>query len=416
MSEGRGLGLTFFVASQRPQKVHNDTLDNCETLIAMRVTHPRSRDAAEEWINAKGDKEFGKKVLASLSELKRGEAWVWSPENDFGPERVQFPMFETFDSFAPPQLQKKVSQAGWSEVDLDQVKQKLATVIAEAKANDPKELKTEIVRLKQELAKKPAPTATHKAAPVVDEKAIDRAVKTATVPLLRQIENIRKQAKRAIDELTHVTGPLSAIANLPAPEIPSIPIAPSPAPLRVVPAPRQAKPTQGNSQLGNAEQKILDQLAELEAMGIPEPEKPQLGMMAGYTNVRSGGFSEPMGALIEKGLARYPRPGYVALTDAGRTEARPVDVPVTTDELHARLCQTLGGAEAKILREIISIYPEAIGKEELGMRLNYTNVRSGGFSEPIGRLRSLGIVDYPEKGIVRAADWLFLDAALSARA
>ena len=74
MSEGRGLGLTFFIASQRPQKVHNDTLDNCETLIAMRVTHPRSREATEEWINAKGDPKLGKEVVSTLAELKRGEA------------------------------------------------------------------------------------------------------------------------------------------------------------------------------------------------------------------------------------------------------------------------------------------------------------------------------------------------------
>lgn len=160
MSEGRGLGLTFDIASQRSQKVHNDTLDCCETLVAMRVTHPRSREAIEEWINAKGDPALAKQVLGTLAEMKRGEAWVWSPENEFGPERVQFPMFETFDSFAPPQLQKKINQAGWSEVNLDQVKEKLASVIAEAKANDPRELRAEISRLKQELSKKPAISAT----------------------------------------------------------------------------------------------------------------------------------------------------------------------------------------------------------------------------------------------------------------
>jgi hypothetical protein len=141
MSEGRGLGLTFFIASQRAQKVHNDTLDNCETLVAMRVAHPAARNSIKEWIDGNGDPKRGTEVLNTLAQLKRGEAWVWSPENDFGPDRVQFPMFQTFDSFAPPQLQKKVSQSSWADVDLDQVKQKLATVIAEAKANDPKELK-----------------------------------------------------------------------------------------------------------------------------------------------------------------------------------------------------------------------------------------------------------------------------------
>jgi hypothetical protein len=37
----------------------------------------------------------------------------------FGPKRVKFPLFTTFDSFAPPQLQKRVSGKGWADVDLD---------------------------------------------------------------------------------------------------------------------------------------------------------------------------------------------------------------------------------------------------------------------------------------------------------
>jgi energy-coupling factor transporter ATP-binding protein EcfA2 len=205
MSEGRGLGMTFFIASQRPQKVHNDTLENCETLIAMRVTHPRSREATEEWINAKGDRELGKEVVSTLAELKTGEAWVWSPDNEFGPKRVKFPMFSTFDSFAPPQLQKKVSQAGWSEIDLDQVKEKLSAVIAEAKANDPKELKAEVARLRQELAKKPVPTA---ALTATDRKIAAQAAKASTSALMEQqklIEQMRAEVEAAMKVIARVT-------------------------------------------------------------------------------------------------------------------------------------------------------------------------------------------------------------------
>lgn len=50
MSEGRGLGLVCFIASQRPQKVHNDTLTCCETLIAARVIHKADRNAVKDWI------------------------------------------------------------------------------------------------------------------------------------------------------------------------------------------------------------------------------------------------------------------------------------------------------------------------------------------------------------------------------
>ena len=113
INEGRGLGITCLIASQRPQKVHNDTLTACETLVAMRVIHKADRDAVKDWIEGCGDMERGKEVLNSLAGMARGEAFVWSPEIDFGPKRLTFPMFTTFDSFAPPQLQKKVHGSGW---------------------------------------------------------------------------------------------------------------------------------------------------------------------------------------------------------------------------------------------------------------------------------------------------------------
>lgn len=150
-AEGRGIGLNLLLDSQRPQKVHNDTLTSCETLVAMRMNHAADRKAIKEWIDGCGDAAKAKDLLDTMAQMKRGEGWVWSPECGFGPERVEFPLFETFDSFAPPQLQKKVTGAGWSQVNLDDVRTKLAKVIEEAKSNDPAELKREVQTLKLEI-------------------------------------------------------------------------------------------------------------------------------------------------------------------------------------------------------------------------------------------------------------------------
>src|SRR6202030_2875541 len=86
-SEGLGMGLHMIFASQRPQKVHNDTLTSAETLIAKRVLHPSDRDAVADWIKGCGDPKLGATVLDSLAQLDRSEGWVWSPEIGFGPER-----------------------------------------------------------------------------------------------------------------------------------------------------------------------------------------------------------------------------------------------------------------------------------------------------------------------------------------
>jgi hypothetical protein len=151
-SEGLGKGLNMLFASQRPQKVHNDSLTSAETLIAMRVLHPSDREAIADWIKGCGD-GGGAEVLNSLGQMERGEGWVWSPEIGFGPTRVKFPMFSTYDSFRPQTVEDTKRLKGWAEVDLDEVRAKLGKVVEEAKANDPKELKRLLASTQAELAK-----------------------------------------------------------------------------------------------------------------------------------------------------------------------------------------------------------------------------------------------------------------------
>jgi hypothetical protein len=95
------MGLTLLADSQRPQKVHNDLLTSCETLIACRMIHSSDRAAVEEWIDGCADPALGKQVIRELASMKKPDSWVWSPEIDFGPQRVEWPLFSTFDSFKP---------------------------------------------------------------------------------------------------------------------------------------------------------------------------------------------------------------------------------------------------------------------------------------------------------------------------
>ena len=166
-TEGRGLGIRVLMASQRPQKVHKDLLTCAETLVAMRVIHPLDRNAMKEWIDGCGDAERGRMVLNSLAEMKRGEAFVWSPEIKFF-ERLTFPKIKTFDSFkAPVGDVKSDAPRGWATVNLDDVRKRLAKTIEEAKANDPELLKARIRELEKGKPRQ------------VDESAISRAMESA---------------------------------------------------------------------------------------------------------------------------------------------------------------------------------------------------------------------------------------------
>jgi hypothetical protein len=101
VSLGRSIGLRIMLISQRPAKLHKDSLTQVETLVAMRVIAPQDRKAIEEWIGDQADKDQGKEIVASLPSLKTGDAWVWSPEIGFL-ERVHFPLARTYDSGKAP--------------------------------------------------------------------------------------------------------------------------------------------------------------------------------------------------------------------------------------------------------------------------------------------------------------------------
>lgn len=183
-SEGRGYGIRLLMASQRPQKVHNDTLTSAETLVAMRVIHAADRTAVKEWIDGCGDPERGKIVINSLAGMKRGEAYVWSPEINFF-ERLTFPKIKTFDSYKAPEEGKHEYIQGWAQVNLEEVKKKLARVIEEAKENDPAELKKRIRELERERRSIPSGK--------IDEGVVKRAAIRAKEEAVREYsQHIKK--------------------------------------------------------------------------------------------------------------------------------------------------------------------------------------------------------------------------------
>jgi hypothetical protein len=427
LSEGRGLGIVCLIASQRPQKVHNDTLTSCETLVAMRVIHAADRGAVEEWIKGAGDKSLGQQVLNSLAQMPRGSGWVWSPEIGYGPEIVEFPMFTTFDSFAPPQLQKKVSKRGWADVNLDEVKSRLETVIKEHEANDPRVLRAQVAELRKQL--------NHAQSMVKIETGVTREVPVLSDRQLTRIEawldrfervSIRHQEDAISLQKVGVetAGPIrEALVRLKQPT-PNTSFLKTRDGAGTVAAPpvrevrTQAPKLNGSGATGapvedgaitGVMQRILDALAELEQLGANQPARELVAFMANYTNLRSKGFSNAIGSLRTSGLIDYPNSGSIMLTEAGRAAASYRTAPRTAEEVQTRICTLLGGASSRILQPLIAAYPNELSREDVAAAAGYGNLRSKGFANAIGRLRSLGFVDYPSQGTIKANPVLFLE-------
>lgn len=401
-SEGLGKGLHMIVASQRPQKVHNDLLTSAETLIAMRVLHPSDREAVTDWIKGCGDMALGNKVLGSLAQMARGEGWAWSPEAKFGPERIQFPMFKTYDSFKPQTADDVKGLKGWAEVDLEDVKQKLAGAVEEAKANDPKALRAEIAKLKAELGKKPQVASS--LAPIEDPRKTEAArlegwnarhVAGIADANKRDAGNMREIRSR----LLKVTDFVSALAEeheqgMPVGrEIRSRPpaakIVPSVTVHREVeyrrPTPRPIVPSGTNGSLPKAERLILTVLAQRAGNGVNGVPLDRIAAIAGYA-VKGGGFNNAIGSLRAKQYItrdEYPRITHEGTAALGEFEPLP-----TGGELLQYWMGKLGKAERSILEAASG---GLMDKESIARVAGYEPT-GGGFNNALGRLRTLGLI------------------------
>jgi hypothetical protein len=83
---------------------------------------------------------------------------------------------------------------------------------------------------------------------------------------------------------------------------------------------------------------------------------------------------------------------------------------LTTAGLQLAVFARLSEPERRVLREIVEVYPDSIRKQDAGAGAGYSvgDKVGGTFGNILGRLRSLGLIDYPSPGAVVACDVLFL--------
>jgi hypothetical protein len=420
INEGSGLGLTLISASQRPQKVHKDFVTANETLIAMRVIHPLDRGAVADWIKGCPDVALGAEVLGSLASMVRGEGWVWSPEINFGPKRIRFSRFRTYDSFAAPVTEATTKLSGWASVDLDEVKSKLATFVEEAQANDPKLLKAEIVKLRAALA-------TAKQVPVVLVTDIADAEQrgyaagyTEAVELVQLMvphwESITERVKRAWQDMSGAL--LDLIDNAPKLREPTgpPPAAPltegmvrkggrNPVPSQVTTRPPPPEPLKPAVGLSAPQQRLLDAIAWWNAIGHPTPSRAQVALVASY-KPNTGTFNTYMSSLVTAELIDYPTSGRIVLTAAGARIARAPDQRPDHIELMSRLGAVLSGPQMTFMKVLAGRFPQPISREDLGLATAY-QVNTGTFNTYLSSLKTLGLIAYPKAGEVIAVEWLF---------
>lgn len=419
---GRSKGIRLMVVSQSTQQLHNRVLGSCETMVAHRFIAPADQRPIIDWLKANAPKDAVAEVAANLAKLKTGTAYVASGE-EHGATLVHFPPLTTFDNSATPDANTRTREVTTAPVDRERLKAIMGTAAIEAEANDPAALKKRIAELEARSVSETVSAAQIEAARKRgwdDRGREDRELlKTALIvakiadrrlgDIIDEVAEVRQQAGALIVQLetSRELPPDMAALRVNLERAPALPQGRAPVTVsKAVPAGGRAQdPAEG---LTGPMVRILNALAELAALGVREAPRIQVVFLAGYGHPNSKGFVNALGALSTGGYVTYPRAGIVALTDKGASAGRGAVVPLTSADLQARVLDLLGAAHGRILRPLIDAYPGTMSRQDLCAAAGYGHMNSKGFVNAIGRLRSLGFIDYPATGQVVALPILFV--------
>lgn len=375
MSGGRSRGVRAMLITQRPSKLHKDSLSCADSLIAMRVIGPQDRQAIKDWIDGAGDPVQGKTVLDSLAQLQRGEGWVWYPEGGHL-ERVKFPAISTYDSSAAPKHGAAAAKVV-SKIDLTEVNKALADAVKEAEANDPKLLRKRIADLESQLRNnRPANEVVKEVrveVPVLANGQLDR---TEAV-----VKTLQESLSELSQQISKATAPKPARATTaPAVFLPR-------AAMRMFPKPDQ----QPSGELTGPQQAILDTILMLGTRGITADRDSVARWLDIHPN--GGSYGTNLGYLRSNGYL-----SGCALTDLGHKAARAQEtgfdaaLRALEDEPKRNIVRALVAAARPITRDELA--------EALGLHPN-----GGSYGTNLGRLRTMGLIT--ERGPIAPTEGLY---------
>lgn len=391
---GRSKGIRLIVATQRVQALHNAVLGSCETVIAHRLTAPADQDPVLKWLKANSDKETEQAVAKTFSSLSTGEAWVCSGEARIF-KRIKFKKFSTYDNTATPTGDDAQHHVTTAAVNLDELRSIIGDAVAEAEANDPKALKSQIAKLQAELSSAratPVRPASPEAIAAYERQGYERAV-AGMKPSLAAIDVIMEKVQSKLADLVlEVREARSGLfATVPPPPTAAPRPMPAPAPIT------RPTPVESNSNLPKAERLVLTALAQ-----YPRGRtKTQIAILTGYSS-NGGGFNNALSKLRSNGFITGS--ATIQITQEGLQALGPFQPLPHGRALLDHWMRQLGKAERAILEQVTNAYPRSLTKAEIAAGAGY-EPNGGGFNNAMSRLRTLELIS--GSGDIIANDALF---------
>lgn len=410
VKRGRMRGIGTLMISQRSASLNKNVLSQAELLIAMQTTAPQDIKAIDAWIEHHGDQERRQQLISEIATLGKGEAFVWSPGWLHEFRRIRFRLRRTFDSSATPKPGEILTEpTARASVDLDAIRALLETAqppLTDTPTRDQSRALAEQRRLLEEQD-----------ARIVALEAELRDLRarliTPSEALIQKAAEVYVRTRRVLDrraddgaELLAATEAAKELQAL----LDDVPVPVQPAEI-VEPLTRPSSTTDTRDQripekpLAPVDQRILDALVTLEALGEPAPPRAMVAAISGYR--QSGSWGVGVGRLQRNGHVVFPGAGLLALTDAGRQVAHPRDI-TSLAEVHDLWRGLLDGAQRKIFDAVLAAHPSPVTRATLAAQTGYR--QSGSFGVAIAALKTMGAVVYPKPDHVAVSALLFPEA------
>lgn len=224
---GRNFGIGSSYITQRPQEVAKKALNLAQTLFVFRTTGTHERAAIERWIKDKAIKD--QDIADELPRLATGAPHVWSPEWLGLARVVSIGEKRTFNASATPEVGAGAVTRHLAPIDLAKIRDEMAATIERAKADDPKELRKEIIELGRRLtaAQKASSAALYSKPPEIQivEKPILKDVQiTRLETLVRRLTQVEQVSAKIADAAAELaTAIMTATKPRPTPD-PVLPV------------------------------------------------------------------------------------------------------------------------------------------------------------------------------------------------
>lgn len=414
---GRGRGIGLLLVTLRSAALNKNVLNQSDTIIAMRTTAPLDIEAIKEWVKYHRV-EGADEVIPSLSGLKTGEGWVWTPERQVL-VRAKFTKARSLDTSATPKLGDVVQRPkALKPIDLAALGEQIQEFASKAKADDPEALRkllrerdTRVNQLERKLSELEETLAMEKPPPEVTVEVEKRVLsdddRVAIADLIARLRDTAEPAANLIarlDEIVYVVDhevvvePRKAAAPPPAP-------APRP---RVDPPVIIQPPHSGN---GNGDRPPLKAGARriLEALASHYPMRMTRSQVATLAKLKKSGgtFGSYWSSVKVAGLIDEAADGTTTLTQAGidyvGADARQ---PATPEEMLELWRPRLKAGARSMLDQLVQRQGEWMSREELAAIVNL-EPSGGTFGSYLSMLKTAGLADVNGQQ-VRAAEVLFL--------